>query len=78
MGPGIAELMATVAAQGVKPAGPCILHHFAMHPDTFDFEIGVPVTCPVTLAGRVMLVACQTRTPPPGALNSINHCLPNL
>jgi effector-binding domain-containing protein len=24
-----------------------------MHPDTFDFEIGVPVATPVTAAGRV-------------------------
>jgi effector-binding domain-containing protein len=53
MGPGIAELMATVAAQGVGPAGPWFSHHLAMHPDTFDFEIGVPVTGAVTPAGRV-------------------------
>ncbi len=53
MGPGIAELMATVAAQGIGPAGPWFSHHFAMHPDTFDFEIGVPVTGPVTPSGRV-------------------------
>ena len=54
MGPGIAELMATLAAQGIKPAGPLFSHHLAMHPDTFDFEIGVPVAGPVTPAGRVM------------------------
>ena len=38
MGPGIGELMAAVAAQGMAPA---------------DFEIGVPVTAPVSAAGRV-------------------------
>lgn len=54
MGPGIAELMATVAAQGIAPAGPWFSHHLAMHPDTFDFEIGVPVSAPVAPAGRVM------------------------
>lgn len=54
MAPGTAELMATLAAQGVKPAGPWFSHHFAMHPDTFDVEIGVSVTCPVIPAGRVM------------------------
>jgi hypothetical protein len=43
MGPGIAELMATVKAQGLGPTGPWFSHHFAMHPDRFDFEIGVPV-----------------------------------
>jgi effector-binding domain-containing protein len=53
MGPGIQELMATVASQGIGPTGPWFSHHFAMHPDTFDFEIGVPVSGPVTPAGRV-------------------------
>jgi effector-binding domain-containing protein len=53
MGPGIGELMATVAAQGISPAGPWFTHHLRMGPDTFDFEIGVPVTAPVVAAGRV-------------------------
>ncbi|MDB5935581.1 MAG: AraC family transcriptional regulator [Massilia sp.] len=53
MGPAIAELMAAVSAQGVGPAGPLFSHHFAMHPDTFDFEIGVPVSGPVRPVGRV-------------------------
>jgi effector-binding domain-containing protein len=53
MGPGIEEIIATVSAQGIGPAGPVFSHHFAMHPDTFDFEIGVPVSAPVTPAGRV-------------------------
>jgi effector-binding domain-containing protein len=53
MGPGISELMATVADQGIAVAGPWFTHHLHMHPDTFDFEIGVPVATPVTAAGRV-------------------------
>jgi effector-binding domain-containing protein len=53
MGPGIGELMATVAAQGIAPAGPVFSHHFRMEPGIFDFEIGVPVTKPVSPAGRV-------------------------
>jgi effector-binding domain-containing protein len=53
MGPGIAELMAAVAAQGIGPAGPIFSHHLKMDPGTFDFEIGVPVTGPVTASGRV-------------------------
>lgn len=53
MGPGISELMAAVAAQGVAPAGPWFTHHLKMDPHTFDFEIGVPVAAPVAVAGRV-------------------------
>jgi effector-binding domain-containing protein len=53
MGPGITELMATVAAQGITPAGPWFNHHLKMEPDIFDFEIGVPVLTPVAAAGRV-------------------------
>jgi len=53
MGPGISELMAAVADQGIAPAGPWFTHHLRMDPAIFDFEIGVPVTAPVAAAGRV-------------------------
>jgi effector-binding domain-containing protein len=53
MGPGIGELMTTIAAQGIAAAGPVFSHHFRMAPDIFDFEVGVPVTKPVSSAGRV-------------------------
>lgn len=53
MGPGIGELTATVAAQGIASTGPLFSHHLKMHPDIFDFEIGVPVAKPVAPAGRV-------------------------
>jgi effector-binding domain-containing protein len=53
MGPGIADLMATVSAQGLAPAGPFFSHHFRMDPELFDFEIGVPVHEPISAAGRV-------------------------
>ncbi len=53
MGPGIAELMAAVAAQGIGPAGPVFSHHLRMDPHAFDFELGVPVTAPVSATGRV-------------------------
>ena len=53
MGPGIGELMATVAAQGIETTGPWFTHHLRMDPQVFDFEIGVPVTAPVAPAGRV-------------------------
>jgi effector-binding domain-containing protein len=53
MGPGIQEVMATVAAQGIGPAGPWFTHHLRRPTDTFDFEICVPVTSPVAATGRV-------------------------
>jgi len=53
MGPGIREVMAAVAAQRIAPAGPWLTHHLRMDPDTFDFEICVPVTAPVAAVGRV-------------------------
>jgi effector-binding domain-containing protein len=53
MGPGHAELMDTLAAQGIAPAGPWFSHHLRMDPEVFDFEIGVPVTAPVAPTGRV-------------------------
>jgi effector-binding domain-containing protein len=53
MRPAIEELVATARAQGVGPAGPIFSHHFRMDPEVFDFEVGVPVTGPVSPAGRV-------------------------
>ena len=53
MGPAIAEVMAAVTAQGLAPAGPVFSHHLRMDPDTFDFEVGVPVKAPVSATGRV-------------------------
>lgn len=53
IGPAIEELMTTLARQGIAPAGPVFAHHFAMDPQTFDFEVGVPVGRPVEPTGRV-------------------------
>jgi effector-binding domain-containing protein len=53
MGPAINEVIAAVRAQGIGPAGPVFAHHLAMSPDTFDFEVGVPVTKPAQASGRV-------------------------
>ena len=52
-GPAVGELMAALAAQGVEPVGAVFAHHLRMSPDTFDFELGVKVSSPVTAAGRV-------------------------
>jgi effector-binding domain-containing protein len=53
MGPGITEVMAVLTAQGTPPAGPWFTHHLKMDPQTFDFQICVPVTTPVAPSGRV-------------------------
>jgi effector-binding domain-containing protein len=53
MGPGISEVMAAVAAQGIAPTGPWFTHHLRMDPAIFDFEICVPVSTPVAPVGRV-------------------------
>jgi effector-binding domain-containing protein len=53
MGPGLEEVHSVVAQQGVAVAGPWFTHHLRMDPSVFDLEICVPVTAPVTAAGRV-------------------------
>jgi len=53
MGPAHQELFSTLAAQGMAPVGAWFSHHFRMDPATFDFEVGVPVSAPITPTGRV-------------------------
>ena len=53
MGPGISEVLSTIAAQGIAATGPWLTHHLRMDPQTWDFEISVPVASPVNPAGRV-------------------------
>ena len=53
MGPGLMEILAAVAEQGIAPIGPWLTHHLKMDPEVFDFEICVPVASPVTAVGRV-------------------------
>jgi effector-binding domain-containing protein len=54
MGPAIGEVMGAVSAQGIRPTGPVFSHHFKMDPNTFDFEVGVPVSAPIQPTGRVI------------------------
>jgi uncharacterized protein YndB with AHSA1/START domain/effector-binding domain-containing protein len=54
MGPGLTEIMTAVKSQGIGPAGPWFTHHLKMSSATFDFEICVPVSAPVTPVGRVV------------------------
>ena len=53
MDPAIKEVMATLAAQGIRPAGPLCCHHLRIDPKVFDFEVGFPVNEPVAPTGRV-------------------------
>lgn len=53
MEPSIGELITTIVAQGVSPAGPIFAHHLRIEPGVFDFELGVPVSKPVKASGRV-------------------------
>lgn len=53
MGPGVAELMSTLKAQGITPAGPWLTHHLKMQPGIFDLDIAVPVDRAVQETGRV-------------------------
>jgi len=43
MGPGIGEVMAALAGQGIAPSGPWFTHHLKRPDTSFDFEICVPV-----------------------------------
>jgi effector-binding domain-containing protein len=52
-GPGVQELMGTLAAQGLAPAGAVFAHHLRMTAETFEFELGVPIAGSVKPAGRV-------------------------
>ncbi len=54
MGPAMQELMATIREQGLEPAGPVYSFHFRMPSDTFDMEVGIPVSGEVKPAGRVI------------------------
>jgi effector-binding domain-containing protein len=58
-GPAVGELIAAVAAQGQRPAGPVFAHHLSIEadcegvPESFDFELSVPVAQAVVASGRM-------------------------
>jgi len=62
MMPGLSELRAAVAAQGIGADGAWFTYHFRMPTDTLDFAICVPVVSPPTQIGRVesMLLPAET------------------
>ncbi|WP_202978233.1 GyrI-like domain-containing protein [Mariprofundus erugo] len=55
MGPAIHEVIAVLARQKVTPCGPLFSWHRRRPSDTFDFEVGFPVTEPITPDGRVVM-----------------------
>jgi len=58
-GPAVGELLAAIAGQGQQPAGPVFAHHLSIDPDcdgvpeSFDFELSVPVATPIVASGRM-------------------------
>ena len=55
MGPAVSEVLTALKAQGLSPAGPLFSHHGRRPTDTFDFEVGFPITSPLIAVGRVRL-----------------------
>jgi len=55
MGPAIAEIMSIITAQGATITGPFFSYHQKRPTDIFDFEVGFPVSQPITAAGRVKM-----------------------
>ncbi|MEX8502145.1 MAG: GyrI-like domain-containing protein [Leptothrix ochracea] len=53
MGPGMAELIATLKAQSITPAGPLFVRHLRITAELFDLQISIPVTAPIAAEGRV-------------------------
>lgn len=58
MGPGLAELRAAVAAQGIATTGPWFDHYFRRATNTFDFEVCLPFAARVAPVGRVKAGQC--------------------
>lgn len=54
MDPAIQEILMTLKDQGLQPAGPMFSYHHRRPSDTFDFEIGFPVSKAIKPAGRVV------------------------
>jgi len=55
MGPAMTEIMSSIADQGATITGPCFSYHQKRPTDIFDFEVGFPVSQPITAAGRVKM-----------------------
>lgn len=54
MDPAIQEIITTINGQGIQIAGPMFSYHKRRPSDTFDFEIGFPVSKEIREEGRVI------------------------
>lgn len=54
MDPAIEEMLALLKRQGMQPNGPMFSYHHRRPSDTFDFEIGFPVSRAIKPEGRVV------------------------
>ncbi len=54
MDPAIQEILKTLKDQGLQPAGPMFSYHHRRPSDTFDLELGFPVTKAIKPTGRVV------------------------
>lgn len=53
MDPAIHEIIKAITGQGARITGPMFSYHHRRSSDTFDFEIGFPVSNPIKEEGRV-------------------------
>jgi effector-binding domain-containing protein len=53
VGPAIKEILAALAVEGQKPAGPMFMHHLTMSGAHFDVEVGFPIGVSLRTNGRV-------------------------
>lgn len=53
MEPAIEEVLVAMSDQGLPPAGPLFAYHLTTSPESFDFEVGFPVSKAVKPVGRV-------------------------
>lgn len=54
MDPAIQEVIKAITGQGIKITGPMFSYHHRRPSDTFDFEIGFPVSGAIKEQGRVI------------------------
>lgn len=53
MDPAIVEILQVLGDQGMFPAGPLFSYHHRRPSDTFDFDLGFPVSTAIVEKGRV-------------------------
>ena len=54
MDPAVQEILKALKDEGMQPAGPMFSYHHRRPSDTFDFELGFPITQSMKQRGRVV------------------------